>query len=220
MHTEYVTVRNGLLALLGDDPTYGFQLKTLFEAVTANTWELNVGQVYTTLERLERDGLVEVQVDDGQKRYQLTSAGEDALEVWWGSVPGDEPPPRDELLLKVMMALPHGRDHALDVVTHQRSALLDLLARRQRDALEHRRRAGAPVGPAIDLAGDLMADALVMRLEADVRWLDRCEARLIEADPSAFSLPSGPGDTDDHETTTLPSTNWRIRSAPTKATRR
>jgi DNA-binding PadR family transcriptional regulator len=220
MHTQYVTVRNGLLALLGEGPTYGFQLKTHFEDATGKTWDLNVGQVYTTLDRLERDGLVEVHVDDGQKRYELTTAGDDALERWWASVPGDEPPPRDELLLKVMLALPYGRDHALDVVTHQRTALLELLARRQRDAVERRRDNGS-TGPVAALAADLMADALVMRLEADVRWLDRCEARLLDADDSAFSLRSSDDDgTDLHDDPAPPPTNWRTRSAPTKATRR
>jgi DNA-binding PadR family transcriptional regulator len=219
MHTEYVSVRAGLLALLGERPTYGFQLKTAFEDATGETWPLNVGQVYTTLDRLERDGCVEVDETDGQKIYRLTAAGEAELERWWATVPGDEPPPRDELILKVLLALPYGRDHALDVVTHQRNALLDLLSRRQREA-RGRRETDRPGPAATALAAELVTDALVMRLEADLRWLDRCEARLLAAPADAFSLaPSDESDSPlpDHQP---PPATWRNRSARTKATRR
>src|SRR5690606_37932644 len=65
MHTEYayrvtMAVREGLMALLVDEPRHGYQLKTAFEAATGGVWRLNVGQVYSTLDRLHRDGLVAV----------------------------------------------------------------------------------------------------------------------------------------------------------------
>ena len=71
-------------------------------------WPLNVGQVYTTLQRLERDGLVET--DDGeaersQKRYRITSAGARELADWLRTPPDLVPPPRDELVIKVLVAL-------------------------------------------------------------------------------------------------------------------
>jgi DNA-binding PadR family transcriptional regulator len=168
MHTAYVTVRQGLLALLDDGPAYGFQLKTRFEEVTGGAWPLNVGQVYTTLDRLARDGLVEVTEVDGQKHYRLTEAGGDELGAWWHAVPADEPLPRDEMLLKTLLALPAGREHALDVVSRQRSALVSLLQ-------AHRLRAAA-VAPS--LAEAMVADATLLRAEADLRWLDRCESRI------------------------------------------
>ena len=54
-----MSIRHGLLALLAQEPMYGAQLRSEFESRTGGTWPLNVGQVYTTLSRLERDGLVE-----------------------------------------------------------------------------------------------------------------------------------------------------------------
>ena len=174
--TEYVywvimAVREGLLALLRDGPRLGYQLKVEFEHATGGVWPLNVGQVYTTLDRLERDGMVEVDEREGQKSYRLTVAGLDALGAWWEAIPLDDPPPRDELMLKILMAIDIGPEHALAVITRQRSALLALLQLRRRD-----RRTGPPIGEA--LAAALVDDALVVRAEADLRWLDLCEARI------------------------------------------
>lgn len=195
-------VREGLLALLDDGPRYGYQLKTRFEGATGRVWPLNVGQVYTTLDRLERDGMINVTLLDpddtgaqadqrgpeppgaeqrgaeqrgsAQKSYALTDAGREELGAWWRAVPADEPPPRDELMLKVLLAIEHDPATALDVVTTQRTALLGLLQ-------QHRRRsAGAGAQPT--LAERLVADALVVRAEADLRWLDLCESRLTAID--------------------------------------
>ncbi|NLV55566.1 MAG: PadR family transcriptional regulator [Acidimicrobiales bacterium] len=173
-----MAVREGLLALLDAGPRVGHQLKTGFEAATGGVWPLNVGQVYTTLDRLERDGLVATAEADGQRTYSITDAGTAALGAWWEAVGGDDPPPRDELMLKVLMALDRGPDHALAVVTAQRTALLALLQRRRRD---QRGRATDPAVGGEALAAVLVDDALVLRAEADLRWLDQCEARVLQA---------------------------------------
>jgi DNA-binding PadR family transcriptional regulator len=189
MHTAYVSVRLGLLALLDRADMYGYQLKSEFEAHTGGVWPLNIGQVYSTLDRLERDHLVTVVESSGgtsgagreQKYYAITRAGRDALADWFAATAGDEPPPRDELLAKVLLALAGGRDHALGVVTTQRTALTGALQARRR-ALRDQKAAAPPSGApdaTRDLAGELVTDALVTRAEADLRWLDLCEARLV-----------------------------------------
>jgi DNA-binding PadR family transcriptional regulator len=169
-----MTVRQGLMALLAERPRNGHQLKLEFESTTGAVWPLNVGQVYTTLERLERDGLVARanRDDDGvaQKHYELTAAGREELAAWWSFAPVDDPPPRDELMLKVLFAIGQGTEHALAVVTSHRTALLSLLQRRRREQRD--------ATPDPDLATALVRDALVVRAEADLRWLDLCEARL------------------------------------------
>ena len=167
-----MAVREGLLSLLADGPRHGYQLKTEFEGATGSVWPLNVGQVYTTLDRLERDRLVDHQTTDETKTYRITAEGREALGAWWIAVPVDEPPPRDELMLKVLMAIERGPRHALKVITRQRTALVSLLQRRRREA-----RAGSTEPT---LATALVADALVVRAEADLRWLDRCEARITK----------------------------------------
>jgi DNA-binding PadR family transcriptional regulator len=167
-----MAVREGLLALMAEEPRYGYQLKTAFESATGGVWRLNVGQVYTTLDRLQRDGLVDVDAAGEQKRYSLTPGGREALGAWWQVVPDDEPPPRDELQLKVLLAIELGPDHALGVITRQRTAITGLLQR-------HRR--AHPGGDGLPLAETLVADALAVRAEADLRWLDLCESRILSA---------------------------------------
>lgn len=169
-----MAVREGLLALLDEEPRYGYQLKIGFEEATGGVWPLNVGQVYTTLDRLVRDGLVTVDDAAGapaQKTYAITAAGREELGAWWQAVPAEDPPPRDELMLKILMSIEHGRTHALDVITRHRSALTALLQHHR-----HERRSAGGDGEA--LAAALVTDALVVRAEADLRWLDLCEARL------------------------------------------
>lgn len=167
-------VKHGLLTLLRDEPRYGYQLKTTFEAATGGVWPLNVGQVYTTLDRLERDGLVSVDEAGEQKRYTITVAGLGELGEWWDVVPADEPPPRDELLLKILMAIEQGAPQARSVIDHQRSALFALLQARRRAARPSNGAAGE------SLAAELVADALIVRAEADLRWLELCETRLSD----------------------------------------
>jgi DNA-binding PadR family transcriptional regulator len=167
-----VAVRESLLALLQAGPAHGYQLKADFEAATGGLWPLNVGQVYTTLDRLVRDGFVHATERDGQKIYEITETGVEELGAWWELTPADDPPPRDELVLKVMVAATTDRSHALDVVTTQRSALLRALQERQ-----HRDRDRASRG----LESQLVHDALVVRAEADLRWLDMCEERLLKS---------------------------------------
>src|ERR1700758_2264541 len=102
-----MSVRHALLALLSEGPKYGLQLREEFEARTGEVWPLNVGQVYTTLQRLERDGLVES--DDSadespQKGFRITSRGERELAAWLRTPPDLSSPPRDELVIKVLVA--------------------------------------------------------------------------------------------------------------------
>jgi DNA-binding PadR family transcriptional regulator len=171
-----MSVRDGILALLTDGPRHGYQIKTAFESATGGVWSLNVGQVYTTLDRLHRDGLVDIDDGGGQKRYSLTAGGREALGAWWSAVPTEEPPPRDALLLKVLLAVDQGPEQAIEVLTRHRTALIGLLQQRRRSLAS---------GATGDLAAALVHDALVVRAEADLRWLDLCEARLLRSSTSA-----------------------------------
>ena len=173
-----MSVRHALLALLREGPKYGLQLRQEFEARTGEVWPLNVGQVYTTLQRLERDRLAESD-DPGregpQKGYRITAAGDRELTRWLRTPPETTPPPRDELVIKVLVAmrLPGVDTHEL-IQVHRRH-LVELM--QQYTHLK----ADAPEG---DVGLALVVDAEVFRLEAVVRWLDAADARLAR-------LPAG-----------------------------
>jgi DNA-binding PadR family transcriptional regulator len=170
-----MSVRNGLLALLEPGPKYGFQLKKEFEELTAGVWPLNVGQVYTTLARLARDGLVSADggpdesADEGQRRYQLTDAGRVELATWWRTPRSVEHPERDELVIKFALAAASHPHELTDLIDLQRAEALGALQR-----LVQRK---ARLDPA-DLAQAVVLDALGERIESELRWLDRTEQRL------------------------------------------
>src|SRR5438093_7170489 len=100
-----MSVRHALLALLSEGPKYGLQLRQEFEARTGEVWPLNVGQVYSTLQRLERDGLVaaEGEPEEGpQRNFRITDTGAVELAMWLRTPPDLSSPPRDELVIKVL----------------------------------------------------------------------------------------------------------------------
>jgi DNA-binding PadR family transcriptional regulator len=181
-----MSVPHALLALLSEAPKYGMRLQGEFESRTGEVWPLNVGQVYTTLQRLERDGLVETDAEGErpQKRYRITAAGAQELADWLRTPPDLVPPPRDELVIKVLVALqvPGIDVHAI-LQVHRRHAIevMQRYTRVKADAAED------------DVALALVADAELFRLEAIVRWLDAADVRLKQlpsAPPAAVANPS------------------------------
>ncbi|SFC13527.1 DNA-binding transcriptional regulator, PadR family [Nocardioides terrae] len=164
-----MSVKHALLALLEQEPMYGYQLRVAFEERTAGTWPLNIGQVYTTLSRLERDGLVTAgETDsDGHQLYRLTAAGRAEVTAWFGSAVPRTQPARDELAIKLALGV-SARDLDLaDIIQRQRSATMKAL----QDYNRLKRKA-------TDLGHELVLDSLIFAAEAEIRWLDHCEAQL------------------------------------------
>ena len=180
------SVPYALLALLSERPKYGLQLREEFEQRTGEVWPLNVGQVYTTLQRLERDRLVEAftQADDSaQKGYRLTPDGRHALTQWLSTPPDLSSPPRDELVIKVMVALHVPGVDVHDVIQVHRRYLVELMQQWTRLKEDAGR---------FDLSFALVVDAELYRLDSVVRWLDSADARLKRAasePPPAQSSP-------------------------------
>lgn len=175
-----MSVKQALLALLEQGPMYGYQLRSEFEQRTGATWPLNVGQVYTTLTRLERDGLVEGagEDDEGHVVYRITADGREEVSAWFTTPVARTQPPRDELAIKLALAVTVPGVDVGSVIQQQRSATMTALQDYTR--LKRTGRAAHPAEPA-DLAWSLVLDSLVFDAEAEVRWLDHCEARLRRA---------------------------------------
>jgi len=183
-----MSFRHALLALLSEGPKYGLQLREEFEARTGEVWPLNVGQVYTTLGRLERDGLVESDGtgDEGpQKGYRITGAGELELAAWLRTPPDLATPPRDELVMKVLVALRIPGTDVHEVIQVHRRYLVQLMQQWTRIKEDEGE---------FDVGLALAVDAELFRLDAVIRWLDTADGRLKRAAadpprPASAALP-------------------------------
>src|SRR5271156_5117433 len=181
-----MSVRHAILALLSEGPKYGLQLQKEFESSTGEVWPLNIGQVYTTLQRLERDGLVEsdeAENEGPQKGFHITDAGMTELSSWLNTPPDMTSPPRDELVIKVLSALRVPGISVHDVIQVHRRYLVELMqqwTRLKEDEAE------------FDLTFALVVDAELFRLDSVVRWLDTADGRLKRAASEPPVASTGP----------------------------
>lgn len=177
-----MSVRQGFLALLSERPMHGYQLRQEFERRTGGSWPLNIGQAYTTLNRLYRDGLVEAVTAEAAdadtatasatgrpaERYHLTEFGEKSAATWWETPVARGKAERDELAIKIALAVTVPGVDVAAVVRHQRSETMR--------ALRALTRAKRQTDPETDRARSLVLDAQVFTTEAEARWLDHVEA--------------------------------------------
>ncbi len=172
-----MSIRHGLLALLERGPMYGYQLRASFEESTGATWPLNIGQVYTTLSRLERDGMVRPlpENDGGQRPYEITDAGRTELTLWFATPISRNERPRDELAIKLALALTTPGVDVRAVLQTQRTATMRSLQELTRLKARDNRPA--------DLAWRLVLDGMIFQAEAEIRWLDHCEASILRYTP-------------------------------------
>ena len=172
-----MAMRFGLLTLLADEPAHGYELRIGLERAVGGSWAINIGQVYSTLRRLERDGLVvedEATVD--HRDFRITPRGREELGRWFAAPYLPDAAPRDELTAKILLAIASREIDVRDLLQHQRSSIVSVL-----QAYTRRKAAADPD----DLALLMMLDALIFRAEAEVRWLDACDARIGRRDAVA-----------------------------------
>ncbi|MFP8907097.1 MULTISPECIES: PadR family transcriptional regulator [Streptomyces] len=165
-----MSIGHTLLGILETGPRHGYDLKRAFDERFGHDRPLHYGQVYSTMSRLLKNGLVEVEgVEPGEgperKRYAITDAGVTDVAGWLGRPEKPEPYLQSTLYTKVVLALLTGRD-AGELLDVQRSEHLRLMRE-----LTQRKRSG-------DLADQLICDHALFHLEADLRWLELTAARL------------------------------------------
>ncbi|MGV8881158.1 MAG: PadR family transcriptional regulator [Rhodoglobus sp.] len=161
-----MSVKLSVLAILDQGPCYGNQIRAEFERRTGATWPLNVGQIYTTLDRLERDGLATRQPGNeaGHVLYEITETGRAAAREWLATPVDQSVVPRDELVVKLALAMTlPGADPAT-------------LIRAQREAIAgaHSEDSAAPDGS----PAGLIQHSAALHACAQLEWLDYCEALL------------------------------------------
>jgi DNA-binding PadR family transcriptional regulator len=163
-------MRHAVLALLADEPAHGYEIKrALEERFGSVIAPLNAGQVYTTLQRLQRDDLV---ADDAvaqsgrpdKRVYRLTAAGREALQEWLGA-PSAPTKLRDDFFMKLVLAHSMGLADPAELIARQRQTYLRALGELERVLAD----GGA------DGTTALVVEGAALHLEADLKWLDRCE---------------------------------------------
>jgi DNA-binding PadR family transcriptional regulator len=169
-----MSVKHAILGLLASKPLHGYELKAGFEEMVP-TEELNVGQVYTTLDRLSRDSLVTYEVVNQSERpdkkvYALTDVGRKELKEWLATPSNLDLNLRNETFLKLMLARRLRGADPLKVIEVERRASFERL----QEATQAKAR--AKEGAALHTV--LLLDLAVLRLEAFLKWLDHCEEAL------------------------------------------
>lgn len=172
-------LKEGLLCLLAVGDSHGYELKMQLEAATADTWQVNVGQIYTTLQRLERDGLVvQAKIEDGRIDYSVTKAGRNAATQWMSSPVELAVANRDEISLKILMAIRSGIEEPRRVIERQRGATMALLQDYTTLKVDDTEE---------DIGWLLYLDRLIFSAQAELRWLEKVESRLEELAPDPRS---------------------------------
>jgi DNA-binding PadR family transcriptional regulator len=167
-------LKYALLGLLARQPSHGYDMKNAIEQALGGNWEINFGQIYTTLGRLERDGLVsasdEAEDGRGKRVYLLTEAGRLELEAWFGQPVENPRQLRDEFIVKLIIRHLAGYGDAQRIILQQRQAYLEQL--RALTALSSEKKDDPFVS--------LLIEGAILHLQADLRWLDICDERLEE----------------------------------------
>ena len=164
-----------LLALLSGGPRHGYELKGLFDEALGATWPINIAQIYAALSKLEEEGMVSLEVVmqenfPPRKVCSLTEAGEAELAAWL-EVPADGPVRlRDEVFFKVLAHVLAGGGDSGALIRRQRQSYMQALAELNAEL----------ASPDLDAANSLLLEGAALRIEADLRWLDRCDERLRE----------------------------------------
>ena len=173
-----LSFKHAILGLLADGPLHGYELKTLYQDQLVPSTTLNFGQVYTTLDRLQRDGWVEHDVVSQQERpdkkvYALTEEGRTRLREWLDAPSVLNLDMRNETCLKLMLARRLTQVDAIEIVMKEKRACLARL----HELTQARARAKADGEPVQTV---LLLDLAVLRLEAFMKWLENCDELLRE----------------------------------------
>jgi DNA-binding PadR family transcriptional regulator len=162
-----MSLKFGILGLLAKQPLHAYSVKGRFQELLGGSWEVNIGQVYTTLQRLERDGLVEPaepRGDRGRLPYRLTGEGRKALETWLAEPESEPQQLREAIYLKLLLAARLADGDLPALLARQRRVYLQQL--KDLAVVEEKARSQGRD----DLA--LLYQGALLHTEADLKWVD------------------------------------------------
>jgi DNA-binding PadR family transcriptional regulator len=193
-----MAVKYALLGILAQEPSHGYDIKRAFDEKVGEFWNLNFGQIYTTLDKLEDEGFIqhdEISQQDkpDKKVYRITPAGVEELQDWLTRPLKPEPRTlRDELFIKLMFMNTSDPQPALQLIRTQQSVYLAYMMRLTDKKYQIEQNARKAASRAVDenerqhlehdrLLNSMLIDAALFHAEADIRWLKHCEAKIREA---------------------------------------
>jgi DNA-binding PadR family transcriptional regulator len=175
-----VSLKYGVLGLLSGEPLHGYEVKSRFESMLGGTWEVNIGQIYTTLQRLERDGLVQPageRGDRGKQLYRLSNEGRKVLREWLSAPDSGPQQLHEDIYVKLLLATRIANGDLPELLGRQKRSYLQRL--RDLNRLEERARRDGR----LDLAR-LVRGAL-LHTEADLKWIDELSSERFGTEGAA-----------------------------------
>ena len=177
-----MSIKYALLGILAEKDMHGYELKSRFDEKVGEFWSLNFGQIYSTLDRLEKENFVthdrEVQERrPDRKVFSITPEGHIALKTWLSTPVNKIRALRDEFFIKLVFLDKSNPAPILELIERQKVLYLKQMG-------QHTRRKLALKKDGQDLerlTTELLLDAGIFHTEADIKWLSLCEAKIKEA---------------------------------------
>jgi DNA-binding PadR family transcriptional regulator len=180
-----LSVKYALLGILSEGERHGYDLKEAFDERIGEFWGLNFGQIYSTLDRLEREGLVEWREEPQERRpdrkiFRITAKGRRELEEWLLRPVGRPRALRDELFIKLVFLQSSDHGPILDLIDQQKKVYMSHMQRLTRRKVELSARADRRAF----FVTDVLIDAALFHAEADLKWLSHTEQKIRSGGPT------------------------------------
>jgi len=174
-----MSVKYAMLGILAEKDLHGYELKSSFDEKVGEFWSLNYGQIYTTLDRLEKEELVthDRQTQDrrpDRKIFSITRKGRKELDEWLSTPVSRVRALRDEFFIKLVFMDRNNPAPVLDLIEKQKALYLKQMNRLTHQKVELKKKPKAPDA----LTTELLMDAGLFHAEADIKWLSLCEAKI------------------------------------------
>ncbi|MBI5556804.1 MAG: PadR family transcriptional regulator [Deltaproteobacteria bacterium] len=177
-----MSIKYAMLGILAERDLHGYELKSSFDEKVGDFWSLNYGQIYSTLDRLEKDGLVTHDREAQEKRpdrkiFRITPDGRQELTQWLATPVTRIRALRDEFFIKLVFMVKSDPAPVLALIDKQKTLYLKQMNRLTQRKLALKKGAGGNEA----LTSELLIDAGLFHAEADIRWLTLCEAKIKAA---------------------------------------
>ncbi len=174
-----MSVKYAMLGILAEKDLHGYELKSSFDEKVGEFWSLNYGQIYTTLDRLEKEDLVthDRQSQDrrpDRKIFSITRKGRKELDEWLCTPVNRVRALRDEFFVKLVFMDKHNPAPVVELIEKQKALYLKQMNRLTQQKVELKKKPKAPDA----LTTELLMDAGLFHAEADIKWLTLCESKI------------------------------------------